>query len=190
VEGGSGRGHCLWLSGDLLDASEEGLSEPERTDPDEDQTLDADGDVVPKAPGSEEGTVELLDTIRVVVWHHDGDNVREREELVDSPHDVDSSTNVTLGPGESLIAEGTLREVLAALSDGNGIPLDADPTTEERDCSPHSTTYYFGFAWWLPVDHANEIQTDSAEFDLGFYTEQCREGDGSGMPPETTTTEP
>ena len=37
------------------------------------------------------------------------------------------------------------------------------------------------FAWWLPVDHANEIQTDSATFSLGLYTEQCRHNDGSGM---------
>jgi predicted ribosomally synthesized peptide with SipW-like signal peptide len=44
------------------------------------------------------------------------------------------------------------------------------------------------FAWWLPVDHANEIQTDSATFSLGLYTEQCRHNDGSGMPPEQTST--
>jgi hypothetical protein len=31
------------------------------------------------------------------------------------------------------------------------------------------------------VDHANEIQSDSVRFDLGFYTEQCCHNDGSGM---------
>jgi predicted ribosomally synthesized peptide with SipW-like signal peptide len=50
-----------------------------------------------------------------------------------------------------------------------------------RDCLVNSTTAYLGFEWWLPVDHANEIQTDSVSFDLGFYTEQCRHNDGSGM---------
>jgi Ca-activated chloride channel family protein len=47
-----------------------------------------------------------------------------------------------------------------------------------RECFPNSTTAYIGFEWWLPVDHANEIQTDSVTFDLGYYTEQCRHNDG------------
>ena len=53
-----------------------------------------------------------------------------------------------------------------------------------RECFPNSTTAYIGFEWWLPVDHANEIQSDSVSFDLGFYAEQCRHNDGSGQPPE------
>ncbi|MFC5366397.1 SipW-dependent-type signal peptide-containing protein [Salinirubrum litoreum] len=57
---------------------------------------------------------------------------------------------------------------------GGGGPV-GDP---DRDCFPNSTTAYIGFEWWLPVDHANEIQTDSVSFDLGFYTEQCRHNDG------------
>ena len=52
-----------------------------------------------------------------------------------------------------------------------------------RTCFDASTTAYLGLAWWLPVDHANEIQGDSVAFDLGFYTEQCRHNDGSGMVP-------
>ncbi len=48
----------------------------------------------------------------------------------------------------------------------------------DRQCFPASTTAYVGFEWWLPVDHADEIQTDSVQFDLGFYTEQCRHNDG------------
>jgi hypothetical protein len=35
-------------------------------------------------------------------------------------------------------------------------------------------THSVVFAWWLPVDHANEIQSDSVTFDFGFYAEQCR----------------
>ena len=154
----------LWLTGELLDSSENGLTEPERKDADE-----------------EAGVVELLDEVQVVVWYDDGDNVREPEEQIRSPHDVEDSTNITLGPEDSLIASGTLREILGALNSGVGIPLDADPVTAERECYPNSTTYNFGFAWWLPVDHANEIQSDSVTFDLGFYTEQCRHNDGSGL---------
>ena len=41
--------------------------------------------------------------------------------------------------------------------------------------------------WWLPINHGNQVQSDSATFDLGFYTEQCRHNDGEGMAPEATT---
>jgi predicted ribosomally synthesized peptide with SipW-like signal peptide len=157
----------LWLTGGLVSASENGVTEPEADDPDE-----------------EDGVVELLDEIRVAVWHDDGDNVLEPEEVVSSPHDVDAASNVTLTAEEALITDGTLREVLAELSSGNGVPLDADSRSDPRDCYPNSTTRHVAFAWWLPVDHANEIQTDSVGFDLGFYTEQCRHNDGSGMDPE------
>ncbi len=58
-------------------------------------------------------------------------------------------------------------------------PQDEDP------CFNGSDTYYLGFAWWVPVDHGNEIQTDSYGFDLGFYAEQCRHNpDGIGNVPE------
>ncbi|MCT9097348.1 VWA domain-containing protein [Haloarchaeobius sp. HME9146] len=86
---------------------------------------------------------------------------------------------------------------------GMGIPLDGDrrdgsftevenmnssDTTkpnggESSDRQPFvdATTNAIGFAWWLPVDHANEIQGDWVEFDIGFYTEQARHNDGSGQ---------
>ncbi|MFB6123963.1 MAG: VWA domain-containing protein, partial [Haloferacaceae archaeon] len=62
-----------------------------------------------------------------------------------------------------------------------------DGSAEARDAFVDCTTNAIGLAWWLPVDHANEIQSDSVEFNLGFYTEQCRHNDGSGQAPETTT---
>jgi len=71
--------------------------------------------------------------------------------------------------------------------DGNGDNGDNGevPGQEDgRQCFPNSTTAYVGFEWWLPIDHGNEVQTDSVSFDLGFYTEQCRHNDGSGMTPE------
>ncbi|QSG11728.1 vWFA domain containing protein [Halapricum desulfuricans] len=103
---------------------------------------------------------------------------------------------------EEVIFRGSLRESLGALTTDDGIPLDGNRQTEYdeiaaigdetnpengiRECFAASDTAYVGFAWYLPVDHANEIQTDSAMFDIGFYTEQCRHNDGAGMPPETT----
>jgi len=117
---------------------------------------------------------------------------------------------------EDLFFEGSLREAVNALSDGHGIPLDGDPVTSfnefsgtvrdldddgtdevtgggptdaRRECfAGAGTTHCIGFEWWLPIDHANQIQTDKASFDVGFYTEQCRHNDGSGQAPETTST--
>jgi hypothetical protein len=105
---------------------------------------------------------------------------------------------------EEVFFRGSLRAALDRLgstapdSSVPGIPLDGAPgdgydeiqgdaTDPTRDCFPDSTTQYIGFAWYLPVDHANEIQTDSVSFDLGFYTEQCRHNDGAGQAPETPT---
>jgi hypothetical protein len=109
-----------------------------------------------------------------------------------------------LTESEEVFWRGTLRETLTALGDGNGLALDGgrdtpfneagyppngpadDLTAESRECFPADSTQCIGLSWWLPVDHANEIQTDSVTFDLGFYTEQCRHNTGAGMEPETT----
>ncbi|WP_076609359.1 hypothetical protein [Natronorubrum thiooxidans] len=61
------------------------------------------------------------------------------------------------------------------------ISLEPSNGNGDRECFVNSTTQYVGFSWWLPVNHANEIQTDSVSFDIGFYTEQCRHNDGTGM---------
>jgi len=103
--------------------------------------------------------------------------------------------------GEKVFFRGSLGDALQALADGNGIPLDgnrttefdevpgdglnddapSDPTSDNRECFINSVEHFVGFTWYLPVDHANEIQTDSVSFDLGFYTEQCRHNTGAGM---------
>jgi hypothetical protein len=102
----------------------------------------------------------------------------------------------TIVVGEEVFFLGTLSQALEALSTGNGIPLDGDTATAfdevsgddaaaSRECFDAGTTHCVGFEWWLPLDHANQIQTDSVSFDLGVYTEQCRHNDGNGMEPET-----
>ncbi|MEF8855736.1 MAG: vWA domain-containing protein, partial [Haloarculaceae archaeon] len=114
--------------------------------------------------------------------------------------------------GEECFFQGSLRDFLSLAETDHGIPLDGirasafdevtgDDTTGDgmvdsnyglgagtdpnRDAFANSTTNAVGLAWWLPVDHANEIQTDTVTFDLGFYTEQARHNDGSGQAPET-----
>ena len=139
----------VWMTGELLENAENGMSEPEATDPDE--TSDDTGDEVG----------ELADEVQVELVYTDPDDVYAEF-------------------AESVFWTGTLREAMAALL--LGVPLDGDPTTGGRDCFQPSTTNYVCLRWSLPVDHANEIQTDSAAFDVGFYAEQCRHNDGALVP--------
>jgi predicted ribosomally synthesized peptide with SipW-like signal peptide len=139
----------VWLRGGLRDASENGYTEPERKDDDED------------GPENED-TVELLDVVQVAVWIDDGDNYQDGQE---EPAFVGSLRDVIVG------------ELGDATPPGVGIPGDL-PAEEGggsgRNCFSAETVHSVAFAWWVPVDHGNEIQTDTATFDLGFYTEQCR----------------
>jgi len=162
----------VWLNGALRDENENGLTEPEADDPDE-----GDG-------------VELADELQVTVWYDDGDNVLEDPETIVTDREFEPnpiSSAVSVSGADRIVAQGSLRDVLTQLAAGNGIPLDADPTDDARNCFTDSPTiHYLGFAWELPVDHGNEIQSDSVTFDLGFYTEQCRHNDGSGMGSDLT----
>lgn len=166
----------VWLFAENVAEAENGVTEPEADDPQEDGTQ--------AHPGS---NPELGGLLQARVWY-------------------DEDCNETLDGSETTILEGSLREVLGVLAqvDGvPGVPLDGDPSTpydevvngtvddgvdEARECVPAGSTTCVGLEWWFPVDHANEAQTDSISFDLGFYCEQCSANDGDGMAPETTTT--
>jgi len=94
--------------------------------------------------------------------------------------------------GEKKIMEDSLANVLAELADGNGIPLDGnratiydelnDPATDpDRDAfRGDGVMHCVALKWELPADVGNEVQGDTLGFDLGFYTEQERNNDGSG----------
>ncbi len=84
---------------------------------------------------------------------------------------------------------GNLKEDIMALQE-SPVPLDGNRATEfeefsgsgddpDRECFAVGVTHYIGFGWWLPADVGNEVQGDRVSFDLGFYTEQCRNNDGS-----------
>ena len=93
---------------------------------------------------------------------------------------------------EKVIVEDTLDNLLAALTDGNGIPLDgnvltlydelAEPATDaDRDAfEGDGLMYCVGLSWELPFEVGNDVQGDTVGFDLSFYTEQERNNDGSG----------
>jgi predicted ribosomally synthesized peptide with SipW-like signal peptide len=131
-----------------------------------------------------------------------------KNEIASSGFYFEAGFGVLEGVADSLVADilvpeevflqGTLREALALLSgnEGRGVPLDGDRATQfdelsdpendpARDCfAGAGTTHYLGFQWWLPVDHANQVQSDTVSFDVGFYAEQCRHNDGAGTVPE------
>ncbi|MBO4247645.1 hypothetical protein IL252_07425 [Halomicrobium sp. IBSBa] len=94
--------------------------------------------------------------------------------------------------GEKVIMDDTLDNVLAELADGNGIPLDGNRATiydelvdpandEDREAfRGNGTMHCVALEWELPFEVGNEVQGDTVGFDLGFYTEQERNNDGSG----------
>ena len=81
----------------------------------------------------------------------------------------------TITVGEELIFEGSLAEAMAELE--AGIALDGNRSIEGRQPFEGGLTQCIGFEWCVPTDVGNEIQTDSAVFDIGFYAEQSRHND-------------
>ncbi|QGX94546.1 hypothetical protein EI982_06965 [Haloplanus rallus] len=147
----------VWLTGGLDSANENGVTEPEADDPDE-----------------ESGVVELLDAIQVTYSV--------------GPINGDPSGFEDTDAGFQPVEQYTLREFLATL-DGDGIALDGDIDAEvgggtgEQGCfagslDDGSAVHQVSVVWWLPIDHGNQVQSDSATFELGFYTEQCRHNAG------------
>jgi LruC domain-containing protein/predicted ribosomally synthesized peptide with SipW-like signal peptide len=139
----------VWLQGALQEAAENGYTEPERKDPQED------------GPDNED-TVELLDVVQVALWIDDGNDYQNGDEM---PFFVGSLRDAMVGE----LGEAT----------PPGVPLPGDIPAEEGGgmgdrCFSAEAEHSVAFAWWVPIDHGNEIQTDSATFELGLYTEQCR----------------
>ena len=148
----------VWLGGSLDANSEGAVVEPE---------LDAAAE---DDPGDGSSAGELPETIEVTLWYDDGDEELESDETP---------------PERPLVFEGTLGELLAAVDDG--LPLDGNPATAERDCFPQDQpgdeqVRYLGFEWTLPASVGNVVQGDSVTFDLTFAAVQCRNNDGTTSP--------
>jgi len=93
---------------------------------------------------------------------------------------------------EKVIMDDTLGNVLSALANGDGIPLDGNRATvydeledsaddENRDPFRGNVLHCLALEWEVPFDVGNEIQGDELGFDLTFYAEQARNNDGSGI---------
>lgn len=113
---------------------------------------------------NESGGVELLDAVQAAVWIDDGDDIQG---------------------SASVVASGSLRQMLNALTAGEGLGLPGDASAgnfggQGRNCFSTNTTHSVVLAWRVPVGVGNQIQSDRASFDVGLYTEQCRNNSASG----------
>lgn len=108
--------------------------------------------------------VELLDAAQAAIWVDDGDGIQN---------------------SRSLVASGSLRQILNALGAGEGLGLSGDVSASEsggqgRNCFSTNTTHSVVVAWRVPIGVGNQIQSDRVAFDVGLYTEQCRNNSASG----------
>lgn len=104
---------------------------------------------------------ELDEELEFTIWADDGDNVRQED--------------------EKIIFEGTYDE-LEEHSTSEGVLLDGNPETDEKEPFPGGETGYVGIKWKLPLDTGNKVQSDAVKFDLSFYTEQRRHNDNPENP--------
>jgi len=132
-------------------------------------------------PNDGTGDITLSSSGPVLIVSVKGGNSGEQVYVFTEPVILDGATFTT--PGDHNISNIDVCCPTNGDDDNGELP----PLEDGRQCFPNSTTAYVGFEWWLPIDHGNEVQTDSVSFDLGFYTEQCRHNDGSGMEPEEQT---
>lgn len=109
---------------------------------------------------------------------------------------TDTETFYDLGEGDEECVIQT-REIETALENPGGqrtaisnieffvCDLDGDdPPDPPGLCFPADETFCVGFEWCIPADaeiegsdDINDLQGESVQFDLGFYTEQCRHND-------------
>jgi len=185
----------LWATGGIQSTAENGTTEPEEKDQQQ-------------GAGGQFGPGELAEEIKVQVFQTPDqasvDGLLGQVSAASGPQLVESFFETFQLRDQD--NPPSLADLSTALSQGNGLPLDGDPVDGqvgsfvgsdvffydlqspgglaqgERDCFDTSGgAGNLGLVWGLPVDHANEIQTDSVSVDVGFYAEQCRHNDGSGM---------
>jgi predicted ribosomally synthesized peptide with SipW-like signal peptide len=156
----------LWMCGGLTQNAQNGTTEPEA------ETLD-------ELYGSTPANGQLADAMMVTLSYC-------------TTEEADGETTTVIGDE---IVSGSLAEVMAMLA--AGVPLsgdgDGDAPLADRpvfegveqpfiDEEVNAAETCVCFEWEVPTDVGNEIQTDSVMFDLEFYAEQARHGDGTNNP--------
>jgi predicted ribosomally synthesized peptide with SipW-like signal peptide len=184
----------VWTTGEIQTIDENGQTEPERKDPQSSgagaldigdeirvrlfQDLTGDGSALSSFFGS-------LGTVSGAAFREE---VFQFFQLGSAPTLNDFANQLSSGAGFPLDSDPTSGSGAAGTQSGNGsvflydIPSGGGQALAERDCFDSSAgAATVGLVWALAVDHANEIQGDSVTLDVGYYAEQCRHNDGSGM---------
>ncbi|WP_440007729.1 SipW-dependent-type signal peptide-containing protein [Halomicrococcus sp. SG-WS-1] len=165
----------VWAGCDLKKNAENGVNEPESK---------AEGEDDPK--GRDSGTKwsgELAENIKVALLRfplirgeHQAANQDEYKHEIhpaESPRYPGDRNLESVNPG-NLILKTTLKDLCKNKLHG-GYLLDGK-TNKGKDgkCFRNSSTYFYGFCWWIPKSVGNEIQSDRVKFALKFGAVQCR----------------
>ncbi len=146
-----------WLR--IVNICEDGgvLSEPEEEELDEGATDDG------------ELSMEMWVRIWVDEGAHDGFGNDPKEWDCDGKNgcpdccDGGEGDNIWQEGYEPVIFEGTMYDLIYG-----------EPILFTQEVMEACTTYYFGWAWWVPTEVGNVIQGDTLTFDIEFYAEQWR----------------
>lgn len=161
----------LWMNGGIQANKEKGLTEPEQKDPDE--------------PGI--GTLgELPSTLATQVY------VRPGQTDFVSIEELTGHGNTALdGEVQTVFNnEVSLAQAMSTLSSGLGMPLQGDVSSMagSRNCFSGSkaaaSNHQVALEISAPTALGNQIQSDEFSLAVGFYGEQCRHNDGSGLDEE------
>jgi predicted ribosomally synthesized peptide with SipW-like signal peptide len=82
-------------------------------------------------------------------------------------------TDLNVKTGENVIFRGSLSDLATRLDPSQNGPIKLEGELP-NGCFAPGAEHCFGLAWSVPTSVGNEIQSDSASFELGFYTEECR----------------
>jgi hypothetical protein len=135
----------VWMRLDVREYAENTHVEPERVD----------GDLTPN-------TGELQDELDVKVWYDNGS-------LTGCNGRVDGVESFVTAPSNLGDANGSFADVAAALSDG----VRLDFGLIDDGCIPAGRERCVSFAWEIPADTGNAIQTDGIDFDVEFAVVAC-----------------
>jgi hypothetical protein len=146
---------AVWFRTRLVSTSENGINEPESKHPDENPDDPDDGG-------------EMDDLTEVTVWENAG------------LAGLGVNDGRIVPVVESVVGEGSLREVFAESDLADGIELD---------CLEDGGTTYLAMRWELPDTVGNVVQSDSATFDLEFRAARCDAGNPFEEPEDEDGTE-
>jgi len=167
----------LWVASSGVTDFENGMTEPEM---EVDDSGPAD---IPTEETNGEGDGELSEAIEVTVSYCEyaggADGDRSDPANYSTLHEMDNPGDYTLADLGTDLQSGFLLDPDPGTADTQAYPASGDTETQTGPC--------LCIEWEIPTTVGNEIQTDSVEFDIEFYTEQERHNPSPDNPYNSTT---